>query len=119
MFDPLVCTLLAAGSPRLPHVLPSIPVSSSCHPRNCFKLLSDGLQKEWSEESNVLCSNILSMGCGNQRRQKVTDPASLSSYTAAGLLRPHRQKPHRASPLEAVVNLVSLALGDENLARGL
>ena len=62
------------------------------------------------EGSNVLSLDILSLGCGNQKWQEVTDTTSQLSQQPKSSS-PQPQNPHRSSPQETAVNLVSWPLG--------
>lgn len=101
---------LVAGSPLLPHVLQSMPMSSSCHPRSCFILFFGGLQDKRLGELNVLCSDILPMGCGNQRQQEVTDTTTQLVHSSWRPPPPPIKSP-QVFPLQTVVNLVSWPWG--------
>lgn len=97
------------GSPLFPFLVPSMPLSSSCPPGSSVGPLSAGLQLR-VEGSTVLCLDILSLGCGNQKWQEVTDTTSQLSQQLKSS-NPQPQNPHRSSPQETAVNLVSWPQG--------
>ena len=61
----------------------------------------------------MLCLDILSLGCGNQQWQEATDTTSQLSQQPKSCS-PQAQDPHRSSPQETAVNLISWPRGWES-----